>query len=276
MSNASSKKQASSAAPVVTRAFSYPEQYRAANWSPWWGLIMITASFLGAQIVAVILMSAIPDILQMTNSHAAVWLNSTVGRFLFVAFAEGAALLFVWLFLRDRLAANMRAIGITRSWQGRDVGYALAGAVGYYIVFGVASALLSKLFSQDFTQRQETGFTTVASRPELLMTFAGLVILPPVVEEILFRGVLFGGLRRRFSFVWAALITGLAFALPHLAESKDGGVLWLAGIDTLTLSFFLCYLREKTGSLWASIFLHMTKNGIAFFFLFIIGQSFQH
>jgi len=237
---------------------------------------MIAVAFLGAQIVAVILMTAIPAVLQMTDAHATIWLNSTVGRFLFVVFAEGLALLFLWLFLRDQLAANMRAIGITRPWQGKDVGYALAAAVGYYVVFGLASAAVSAISGQDFSQRQETGFTAIASRPELVMTFVGLVILPPVVEEILFRGVLFGGLRRRFSFVWAALITGLAFALPHLAESKDGGVLWLAGIDTLTLSFFLCYLREKTGSLWASIFLHVTKNGIAFFFLFVIGQSFQH
>ena len=123
------------------------------------------------------------------------------------------------------------------------------------------------VFSLDTSQQQQLGFDSVKSTPELVVTFISLVILPPIVEEIVFRGFVFPGLRTRFKFVRAALITGLLFAVPHLFASSEG-LLWVAGIDTLLLSFVLCYLREKTGALWAPIALHGFKNAVAFVVLF--------
>ena len=57
----------------------------------------------------------------------------------------------------------------------------------------------------------------------------------------------------------------------HLAEGGAAGPLWIGFIDTFILSLVLCYLRVKTGSLWAGITLHALKNGIAFVALFVIG-----
>jgi membrane protease YdiL (CAAX protease family) len=47
-------------------------------------------------------------------------------------------------------------------------------------------------------------------------------------------------------------------------------LLYIAAIDTFTLSLILVYLREKTGGLWSSMGLHAIKNGIAFVSLFIV------
>jgi membrane protease YdiL (CAAX protease family) len=33
----------------------------------------------------------------------------------------------------------------------------------------------------------------------------------------------------------------------------------------------LCWLRERTKSLWPSILLHVTKNALAFVLLFVVG-----
>ena len=41
------------------------------------------------------------------------------------------------------------------------------------------------------------------------------VVYAPVLEEIAFRGILFGTLRRKFSFAPAALIGALVFAVAH-------------------------------------------------------------
>jgi membrane protease YdiL (CAAX protease family) len=99
------------------------------------------------------------------------------------------------------------------------------------------------------------------------------VVLPPVVEETVFRGFLFTGIRNRLKPVAAALITSLLFAVPHLLESgQSGSLLWVAGIDTFTLSLVLCYLRHKTDSLWPGIFLHALKNGIAFVALYVVAR----
>jgi len=95
-------------------------------------------------------------------------------------------------------------------------------------------------------------------------------VLPPLAEETLFRGFLYTGLRKRWSFVWTTAMVSLLFASLHLFEGS-GGLLWIAGIDTFLLSLVLCYLREKTGNLWAGIIIHILKNGLAFIFLYVLA-----
>ena len=96
-----------------------------------------------------------------------------------------------------------------------------------------------------------------------MLAFITLVVIAPVAEEVLFRGYLYGKLKK-YVPVWAAiLITSALFGLIHGT--------WNVAVDTFALSIILCLLRESTGGIWASILLHMIKNGIAFYFLFIVG-----
>jgi hypothetical protein len=94
--------------------------------------------------------------------------------------------------------------------------------------------------------------------------------LPPFAEEIMFRGFLFSGLKKKLPVIWAALFTSLLFAVPHLLESGSGGLLWIAGIDTFILSMVLCWLRQKTDRLYAGMGLHALKNFIAFATLYLL------
>jgi membrane protease YdiL (CAAX protease family) len=104
---------------------------------------------------------------------------------------------------------------------------------------------------------------------QLTLTFISLVILPPLVEETLMRGYLYGSLRKNMSKIGAALVTSIIFASAHLEFGSGAPLLWIAALDTFVLSLFLVYLREKTGSLWAGMLVHALKNGIAFASLFI-------
>ena len=54
----------------------------------------------------------------------------------------------------------------------------------------------------------------------------------------------------------AARLGDELFAVAHLPEGGAAGPLYIAALDTFVLSLVLIYLREKTGSLWASITLH--------------------
>jgi membrane protease YdiL (CAAX protease family) len=74
----------------------------------------------------------------------------------------------------------------------------------------------------------------------------------PLAEELLFRGSLFSWLRKKFSFWPAALLTALAFALPH------GG--WKFIIPLGYLALMLAWLREKSGSIWLAMGLHAAHN----------------
>ena len=248
-----------------------PGQYDAVKWGPWRGIMIVAVSFIGAQAVTILLFSILRSILSEGTFN--IFFTESMGQFITVLVSYGLAVYFLWLFLRQRKATNLAAVGLGRQWVGKDMLLAVAGFVVYFGLFLLITSAVSSTFHLNTdNQQQDVGFQLVTGRVDLVLAFVSLVLIPPIVEETLFRGVLFGGLRKKLPFIWATLITSVLFAIPHTLEAKDGGVLWTAGIDTLVLSFVLCYLREKTGSIWASIFLHGLKNCIAFLFLFVFHQ----
>jgi len=126
----------------------------------------------------------------------------------------------------------------------------------------------------DAQQQQALGFSKSATGIGLVLAFVGLVILPPLAEETMFRGFLYGTFRRhKLPVPWSIVLTSVLFGGLHLFGSEDGGLLWIAFLDTFVLSVVLCYVREKTGSIWASIAIHALKNGFVFVNLFIIHAT---
>lgn len=82
-----------------------------------------------------------------------------------------------------------------------------------------------------------------------LVITVGLVV--PLAEELLFRGFIFGGLRRRWGFMGAALASAIIFGLPH---GPAGAV------PAMALGFFLAYQVEQDGVLTGAIALHALNN----------------
>jgi membrane protease YdiL (CAAX protease family) len=94
---------------------------------------------------------------------------------------------------------------------------------------------------------------------ETLIVAVGLV---PVVEEWFFRGVLQQGLVASMGAVGGILVTALFFALGHGAGLSPQA--WGALVaQTLVLGITFGYARHRTGSLLASILLHIGVNGMA-------------
>jgi uncharacterized protein len=81
------------------------------------------------------------------------------------------------------------------------------------------------------------------------------VVAPAVVEEVVFRTLLYSPLRSRWSFVPAAVVTSVVFAAVH------GAVLVMPVLFVLGLS--LAWLRERFDSLYPPIVLHALNNGLA-------------
>ena len=114
----------------------------------------------------------------------------------------------------------------------------------------------------------DIGFEHVNTNIELFLTFFSLVVLPPIGEEVLIRGYLFGNLRRYLRFLPSLIITSLLFGAAHLEFGTGKPLVWMAGVDTAILAVFLAYLREKTGSIWAGVVVHGLNNLLAFIYLF--------
>lgn len=153
-------------------------------------------------------------------------------------------------------------IGLAGLPTWRDMGLAPLGFVVYILLSGIIAYALTQLIpSFDASQVQDVGFTNLSQRYEYFLAFMTLVVIAPVAEEVLFRGYLFGKLRKSIPLWAAILLTSLLFGAVHGQ--------WNVGIDVFVLSVVACILRVITGSIWAGILLHMIKNGLAFYILFI-------
>lgn len=91
--------------------------------------------------------------------------------------------------------------------------------------------------------------------PSFLTQILCLGIISPIVEELIFRGLIFKRLRRRMAVKQAIVMSGLMFGFYHgnLVQMIYGS---LAGI-------LLAYLYEKYGSVKAPILAHICMNCVA-------------
>ncbi|MBQ9017503.1 CPBP family intramembrane metalloprotease [Candidatus Saccharibacteria bacterium] len=155
-------------------------------------------------------------------------------------------------------------IGLSGTPTWTDIGLAPIA----YIVGTLFAALLMLLFSLfpwfNPEQLQETGFTAYMSGGEKVIAFVVLVVLAPAIEEIIFRGWLYGKLRARINMPLSIILTSLLFAVMHFQ--------WNVGVNVFALSVVLCVLREITGTIYAGILTHMIKNGVAFYLLYVLGM----
>jgi membrane protease YdiL (CAAX protease family) len=89
------------------------------------------------------------------------------------------------------------------------------------------------------------------------------VLLAPILEELMFRGGIFGLIRRKFR-VLAYALSMLLFAAYHVwGYGIANPIYWLFIFQYLPITFLLCRCYEKTETIWCPIFLHMLVNGIS-------------
>ena len=96
-----------------------------------------------------------------------------------------------------------------------------------------------------------------------------LVVVAPVVEELIFRGWLYGKMREA---THGKFRTWVAIGLPMLLVSLLFGLVhgqWNVGVVVFAMSLVMCALREITGTIYAGMLVHMLKNAVAFMLLFM-------
>jgi membrane protease YdiL (CAAX protease family) len=240
-------------------------------WSPFAAVVYSLAVYFSAQLIGSVLVIIYPHLMGWNKARANAWLDqSIVAQFWFTLSVEALTFGAIWWFIRSR-GAGLRLIG-WRMPRWKDPLYTLCGFAAYFVAYIILLALVSQFFpALNLNQKQDLGFTNPAGGFNLVLTFLSLVVLPPLAEETVFRGFVFTGLRGRMRPLYAGLLTSVLFASAHLEFGSGHPLLWVAAIDTFSLSLVLCYLRQKTDSLWPGILLHALKNGIAFVSLYIIA-----
>ena len=79
-----------------------------------------------------------------------------------------------------------------------------------------------------------------------------LMVVAPLTEELLFRGLILRGLMQRYGTVWAVLLSTLLFALIHLNPYQF--------VSVIPVAFSLAWLFVRTRSLWPCIIVHALFN----------------
>jgi CAAX protease family protein len=146
------------------------------------------------------------------------------------------------------------ALGLRRPRSGA-VGDAFLVLIGYFAFALVYSSILNP-HQKDITRDLGFGHSVVVS------TIVGflIVVAAPLSEEIFFRGFLFGGLRNRMNWVFAAVVSALIFGAFHYTGASSGAVLPQLAV----LGFGLAWLYQRSGSIYPTMAIHLLNNAIAF------------
>ncbi|MDA3023583.1 MAG: CPBP family intramembrane metalloprotease, partial [Actinomycetota bacterium] len=85
------------------------------------------------------------------------------------------------------------------------------------------------------------------------------VVLAPVAEELLFRGLLHRGLRRRLRIVPATALSSVLFAVVHVDVALSQP---LALVGLTLVGVILAVASERTGSLIVPVVIHAVHNAV--------------
>ena len=137
----------------------------------------------------------------------------------------------------------------------------VAKSYGFLLLCNLGVALILLLSGQAENPNNAAVFSLAGE--DLGMTTAVAVFLAPIAEEAMFRGGVFG-LLRKYSRAAAYAASIALFAAYHIwAYALEDPTAWLYLLQYVPAAFLLARIYEKTNSLWASIFLHMTVNGVS-------------
>lgn len=145
----------------------------------------------------------------------------------------------------------------------RAVKTVAAGIVAYYGLCELA-ARLWRIFADRSGNLNDSAISArTGSAPH--MTILILVFLAPFVEETLFRGLVFGGLKEK-SRLLAYAVSCALFALAHVwqfAVANRDPAYVLQMVQYLIPGLVLAWAYDHGGTLWASVGLHAGVNALS-------------
>ena len=143
----------------------------------------------------------------------------------------------------------------------------LANAMGGYLLYtvtaGMVSQLILSLYPDFYNVNDSFVFQMLSDKFGII--FVGTVFLVPITEEILYRGLVFGGLYNR-SRMLAYGVSTLLFAVLHVYSyigTYSPFQLLLCLFEYIPAGMILGWIYARTDTLWTPILIHVAVNAIA-------------
>ncbi|MBW3577462.1 MAG: CPBP family intramembrane metalloprotease [Actinobacteria bacterium] len=181
-------------------------------------------------------------------------------------------------YLRARGALTWHLLGPLRP-RNRHILVGLAvGAAGWVVVMLVLQIVVTSVDPERLPQQEALQRVAGGGVTTVVMAVAAAVVLAPVVEELIYRAVLFQALRGRVGLYPAMGISSFVWGFTHLEllvdESGQFQASGLLGVLALVLlGFWLAGAFHRTGSLVVPVAAHAVFNAIALAVAVVAGPS---
>ena len=250
--------------PVVQAPALDPDRPR---WGVWTGigvLVFSVAALLVAQVAVVMVLLVIdkqrgvlPPVINGEALRAWAMSSHVVTASVYSTIpAHLLTILFCWAVV-TRLRRQPFFASLGWNWAGHSPLYWLGMALLIFIGIFIANIIFSHILPQKktpFDDLLQSGLQ-VRIAIALLASFSA-----PLVEEIVYRGVLFGGLRKRFSAVTTVIVVTLLFAGIHVPQYWGA---WASIAGLMLLSLVLTVVRATSKTLLPCIVIHFINNAVA-------------
>lgn len=143
---------------------------------------------------------------------------------------------------------------------------ALTAVIGFglYRAASIALGVLITVLFPDYVNLNDSSLTSIFESFPLLLVL-GTVILAPIAEEMLFRGLVFGWLFEKNTWL-AYILSVFIFAAIHVVQYiglYSPAHLVVALLQYLPAGIVLAWAYHRSGNLLAPILIHALNNGLA-------------
>jgi len=178
------------------------------------------------------------------SDNVSNYINENTATIFIPAILISSLLYFLILKAREK---NIFEICKIKKIRIKNILLIIAITAGYSLVLSAISVYVLKYFPS-YSETQKTISGTMGS---IIGIFA-VIILAPIFEEILFRGIILSEIRENLKVIPAVIIQGVTFGVYHMNMFQ--------GIYAGILGLILGYVCVKTMTILGSITAHITFN----------------
>ena len=145
-----------------------------------------------------------------------------------------------------------------RRGTGRMFHFSLRGFNPMLILWGFVMVLLTGVVIEPVLELFPDAFLKMIDKMGMNggWSILMLVVLAPVMEEVLFRGILLESVRSKHSAGRAIVVSALMFGVIHLIPQQV--------VNAFVIGLILGYIYVRTESLWPVIVIHALNNAMAY------------
>lgn len=215
-------------------------------------VIALIISFVACQLMVLfgtILISTILSVFKQNNQHILDFLNGPVGYFLTSLF-QFSAFVGVFIYYSRKTTVNKACFSKKINvWQ-----MLIFILLGIVTMFALNQFINYYCLTLNFFDKPSSTFSyKLNGIKSYIFSIISLAILPAIGEELIFRGIIFNGLKQK-NTLFAVIVSSLFFSLFHFNLSQ----LFYPFFFGLLLGF----VYNKTKNIFATMIIHFINNSV--------------